>query len=274
MTDSNAALYALPTDEVGHLATVTLATGVADPNYPVTNVQTFDPSEPFLTSSSGTAVDIDFDHGTALDVQYVSIHHSNIPAGELLHIYRGATQGATTFDLGFTTPSAPQIGLPLPIGQSLIDASGYNPSGYRWTRLHIPSMAQLVGIGSVMLWGTVRQDLTNVRYPVADVERQPATPFRTSYGVKRTKSLNIRLRSTPASFRFLTDAEYASFLSLFRTCQGPVNAFLWVRNPTDPDAWLASFSEDSLSRSLPRNSVSDVTLTIEELACGKALPIA
>lgn len=275
MTAINAALYARVTDEIGHLATVTLATGSADPFYPVTNVQTFDPSQPFLTTSSGTAVDIDFDSGTAKDVPYVSIHQHNLPAGTVGHVYRGATQGATTLDQSFTVGTYPQTGLPLPIGVDLTGAGAYNGlTGYRWTRIHIPTLAQKVGFGSVMLWTTVRQDIRNVRYPVQDVEQQPGRVFRTSYGPKRAMALNVRLRRQPVSFRFHTDTEYEAFLALFRACQGAVNAFLWARNPMDSDAWLAGFSEDSLARSLPYNGISDVTMTIEELACGKALPTA
>lgn len=263
------AIYAKPTDEVGHLATVSLSTGTADTNYPVANVKTFDPAKAFLTSSSGTGVDIDFDHGSPVDVQLASIHHHNAPAGTVCHMYRGAAQGATTLDAPFTIGAYPNTGLPLPIGLDMTAATGYNATGFRWTRLHIPSLAQKVGFGSVLLWSAKRQDIRNVLYPAKDGESQPKRVFPTAFGPKKTYYMRVRLRSQPAVFRFQNATEYAAFLALWRAC-GESNAFLWWRDPTGTDAQLCGFPEDDLLRAI--NPRHDVTTAIEELACGLALP--
>lgn len=266
------AIYARPTDEVGHLTTPVLTTGTADANYPVTNVKSFDPARPFLTSSSGTGVDIDFDSGTPVDVKIATIHHHNLPVGTVCHWYRGAAQGATTLDAPFTIGAYPNTGLPLPIGVDLTAASGYNGStGFRWARLHIPSLAQKIGIGSALLWSAKRQDIRNVLYPVSDGESQPKRVFPTAFGNKKTYYMRVRLRSQPAVFRFQNATEYASFLALWRAC-GESNAFLWWRDPTGSDAQLCGFPEDDLSHAI--NPRHDVTTAIEELGCGLALPTA
>lgn len=264
------AIYAKSGDEVGHLATVSLSTGTADANYPVANVQSFDPGQPFLTSSTGTAVDIDFDSGSPVDMKLASIHHYNMPAGTICHWYRGAVQGATTLDAPFTIGAYPNVGLPLPIGTDLTAATGYNgATGFRWTRLHIPLLAQKVGVGSALLWNAKRQDITNVRYPVGDNDSHPKRVFRTAFGGKRSYYFRVRLRTQPATF-LLDATAFAAFLSLFRSCQDGSNEFLWWRDTTGSDAWLAAFPEDDLKHTImPRY---DVTTTIEELGCGRALP--
>src|SRR3990167_8747059 len=114
-------IYARYSDEIGHLATVTLPTGTADANNPLANVQTFDPMVVFLTSSSGTAVDILWDHTSAIDAKLFSLHHYNIPAGTNVRIQRNATDSwaTPTMDGDVVIPTYPQVGLPLPVGVDL-----------------------------------------------------------------------------------------------------------------------------------------------------------
>lgn len=264
------AIYAKESDEIGHLATVTVSTATADANYPVANVQTFDPSQPFLTSSSGTAVNIDWDNASPIDAQLFSLHHHNIPAGTVITVTRGASQGAATETISHTVLAHPNTGLPLPIGLDLTTATGYSAAGYRWTRLHIPSLAQKVGIGSALLWSTKRADITNVKYPVSDGESHPKRVFRTATGTKKTYYLRVRNRTQPAVFQFSTEAEWTAFQALWRSCQDGNNAFLWWRDTTISDVWLAGFPSDDLDHALiPRHAV---TTAIEELGCGRALP--
>lgn len=263
-------LYTLPTDEVGAAATVTLNTATADANYPVTKVQTTNPADNFLTSSSATIVNIDWDHGSAVDVQIASLHHHNIPAGTVCNWYRGATQGATTLTAPFTIGTYPNPGLPLPVGIDLTSASGYSGAGFRWTRLNIPSLAQKVGVGSALLWNIKRQDLHNVTVPFQPTERQTSRTFPTAYEVKQSYRLGIRLRSMAATI--LTRAlDYPIYLSLFRATQGDVQAFLYWLDVTTSDAWLARFGSDITNVSFTTYS-NPVQIVIEEKGCGLALP--
>jgi hypothetical protein len=271
-------IYARVSDERGGAATVTVSTATADANYPVTNVQNRNPAIPFLTSSSGTAVNIDFDHGSAVDVLLVSLHGYNIPAGTAVKIQRGTTQGATTIDHAIVIPTYGADGLPMPPWADVTAASGYNGStGFRWTRIHIPSLAQKVGVGFIGLWGAKRQDIVNVSYPARTVEVQgTATQRRTAYGGKKVKGLGVRLRSQPARFR-CGGTDYTALQTLFRTCKGPLNGFLWIRDTSINDAWWASFDRDVWDETLigvTFGTRATLELGIDEYSIGLALPTA
>jgi len=109
---------------------------------------------------------------------------------------------------------------------------------------------------------------------LAYAETHPQRVFATAYGHKRAYRLGVRLRRHPVTFRFNTDAQYAAFLALFRSCQDGSNAFPWWRDTTGTDVMLAGFDEQDLQRELPYNRVSDVTMTIVERGCGLAIPTA
>lgn len=272
------ARYAKPTDEIGHLVTPTLsAPATADANYPVTNITNFNPDQVFLTTTTG-AVDIIWDHGSAVDVQQFSLHHYNIPAAHAGVKFQRSNDGTfatVTIDGALTIPAYPNPGLPLPIGLDVTQVSGYNgATGLRYSRLHIPTPSQKTGIGSALIWSSKRVDIRNVLYPVLDGESHPKRIFPTAYGHKRSYRLGVRLRGYPVNFRFNSDAQYAAFLALFRSCQDGSNAFLWWRDTTWTDAMLAAFSADDITRELPYNRISDVTMTIEEIACGLRIPTA
>jgi len=266
------AFYARGTDEIGHSATLTLSGATANVRYPATNVQLLKPSTVFLTSTTGTVVDLVFDHGSAVDLQLFSLHHHNLPAGTNVRIQRHATNswGAPTMDGAVVIGTYPQVGLPSPVGVDLTAVTGYNGvTGFRYTRLHIPILAQLVGLGAVCLWAAKRVDLTNVRYPVSDEERQPESRWATAYGAQISYRFGIRLRAQPFTFRH-RDAGWAAFLTLFRA-SGP---FLWWRDPTGSDAMLCRFDSDTMKFQLPVNTVHDVSDVMRELGAGLAIPTA
>jgi len=264
------AIYARGTDEIGHLATVTLSGATANSRYPVTNVQLRKPSTVFLTSTTGTVVDVLYDHGAAVDAQLFSLAHHNIPAGTNVRIQRNATNAwaTPTMDGAVVIATYPQAGLPYPVGVDLTAVVGYNgATGLRWTRLHIPILSQKVGLGAASLWAAKRTDLTNVRYPVKDQERQPESRWPTAYGAQIRYPLGIRLRAQPFVFRH-RDAGYDAFLTLFRA-GGP---FLWWRDPTGSDARLCLFDSDTMNFELPVNTVHDVSDIMRELGAGLAIP--
>lgn len=263
------AIYARYSDEAGHLGTASLGTGTADANYPVANVLDLNPANPFLTSSSGTAVDIDIDLGSAKTIYLVSIHGHNIPAGTDVRAQRGASSGASTVDDAVVIPTVPLDGLPLPVG---VDLSA-TAASYRYFRLHIPSLAQKVGVGAIGLWTAKRTDLQNVLYPVRDTEQEPTVSFQTAYGARRAYALGARLRSQPASFLWREAVEYAALLALFRDARGSAHPFLWWRDPIGgSDAWLSVFADDNLERAMVTPAHSRVDTVIQEVGMGVALP--
>lgn len=262
-------IYALWTDEIGHSATVTVSTATADANYPITNVQNNDPANVFLTSSSSTVVDIDFDNASAVDCKLISLHHHNIPAGTVCPVWRGATQGATTLASSITIATYPNTGLPLP---QFVDLTGLGAYGnYRWTRVRVPSLAQKVGIGTIGLWNAKRQDVRNLMFPFDEPESHPHRVFPTGYGHKRRSPLGIRLRSKDGRIA-TTSEDYAQFMAWFRYWANTANPFLWILDPAVDDAWLADFTEDTIVPSLMSTNIRTVPVGIEERACGFAIP--
>jgi hypothetical protein len=270
-------IHARPSDEIGQLALLTLASGIADPNYPVDNLTSLFPDDAFLTSSDSTAVDIIWDHGMATDVKLFSLHHHNIPAGTDVRIQRNATNswGAPTMDVPVEIVAYPQTGLPFPVGVDLTAAAGYDIGGFQHTRLHIPSLAQLVGLGSALLWNAKRTAWDPVLPPAVYGEQQAATTFRTSLGRLRGYFKGVRLRDYPFKTR-QEDAGWAEFVALFRECSS-VLPFLWWRDPThDSDAQLVAFDKDTIQYERPVEggdyNVSEVAGQFNEMGNGVALP--
>jgi hypothetical protein len=267
-------IYANQSDEVGAAATVTLATGTADTLHPVTKVQTYNPADAFLTSSSGTAVDILWDHGSAVDVKLFSLTHHNIPAGTNVRIQRNATNswGAPTVDGAVTIATFPNAGLPLPVGIDVTSLTGYNGgTGFRYTRLHIPSLAQKVGVGSALLWGAKRTDIKNIRFPLKPVEDQRSRTFETAYGSENDYRLGIRLRGVDGTIR-TTNTDFPNYLALFRAAQGRHNVFLFWLDATNSDAWLSKFGSSSTDVEYAAYNNIPCHVVIKEVACGVALP--
>lgn len=266
------AIYALPTDNVAPAATVTLPTGTENARYPLTNLTNGNPASLFLTTTT-TGLDILFDHGGATRVDLATIHGLNFPAGTVIHLQRNAANswGAPTQDATAMVPTRPLDGLPFPIGIDLTTVTGYTTSGFRYTRLHVASLGQIAGLGEVALWSRTRTDITNVAYPVTDLEAHPRRTFAT-LGSTREYQTGIRRRAQPCTFRLREDG-WTAFLALLRAC-GATNKFLWCRDATGADPWYARFTEDTFTKQLPVNTVHDVTLTIEELGLGVAIPTA
>lgn len=273
-------IHARPSDEVGHFAALTLASGVEDAENPLDNLPLFNPAAIFLTSSSGTAVDLIWDHLVATDVKLFSLHHHNIPAGTNVRLQRHATNvwTAPTIDAAVVIGAYPQAGLPWPVGVDLTGEDGYDAGGFRYTRLHIPSLAQLVGLGSALLWGAKRTDWDPYLPPSHHVEQQASNVFKTTLGVRLGYRKGVRLRSTPFAMRHQHDNDtgYLAFMTLFRECAN-VTPFLWWPDPThSSDARLVAFAEGTVTEDRPVEDehvvVHDISGTLEELSAGVAIP--
>ena len=266
-------IYTYPADEVGTSATVTLTTGTADANYPVTNVQDRNPGTVFLTSSTATAVDILWDHGSATDVKVFSLHHHNIPAGTDVRIQRNAANswGGPTMDVAVTVATYPNTGLPLPFAIDLTAQVGYSGAGFRYTRLHVPSLSQKVGVGSALLWSAKRQDLRGLRFPIRPSERQAGRVWPTAYGVKSRYRLGVRLRQIEGVIRN-TNADFSTWLAWFRAAQGNVQPFLYWLDPSGSDGWLAAFEQDVADVEYAEFNVSPARVVIEEVSNSVAIP--
>jgi hypothetical protein len=270
-------IHARPSDEIGSLAVAVLASGTEDPQYPIANLSSFAPDEIFLTLSENVDVDIVFDHAAPTDVQVVSLHHHNIPAGTDVRVQRNATNvwATPTIDEPLGIEPYPQAGLPFPVGLDLTQANGYDAGGFRYTRLHIPSLPQLVGLGSLLLWNVKRTAWDPVLPPSIWDEQQAATTFRTTLGRLRGYRKGVRLRSSSFNAR-QEDAGWAEFIALFRECSS-VLPFLWWPDPThSSDARLVAFDKDTLRETRPVDgddlTISEVSGQFIEQANGVAIP--
>lgn len=263
--------YALTTDEVGGAATITLPTGTADANYPVTNVGNKNPADIFLTSSTGTDVDILWDHGGATDVQLFSLHHHNIPAGTDVRIQRNAADswGAPSMDVAVVIGTFPITGIPPAVAIDMTAQAGYG--SYRYTRLHIPSLAQKIGVGSAMLWGTKRTGLAAL-FPARVTERIPTRKWGTAMGVYSRYNLGVRIRELRGRVANASAAEISAWLALWRAARGDANQFFYWLDPTGADGWLASFAEDAHDLEYQLTTLAFAEFSIEEVPYGLAIP--
>lgn len=272
-------IYTYPSDELGISATITLTTGTADSNYPVTNVATPSPAFSFLSTipapSSASGVDILWDHGTATDAKLFSLHHHNIPAGTDVRFQRNATNawGGPTMDVPVSISPYPNTGLPDPFAVDLTVQTGYSAGGFRYSRLHVPSLSQLVGVGSALIWSAKRQDLRALRFPIRPEEQHPTRKFRTSHGVYNKYRLGVRLRQAEGVIRN-TNADFATWLSWFRATQGDYGSFLYWLDLSTTIGWIASFGDDTTDMEYSAYNVSPAHVVIEELSSGPALPTA
>jgi hypothetical protein len=273
---SNEARYGKWSDEKGHSASALTASVAANTNYPVTNIQTAHPDEIYLSGANiSSGVRFVWDHGSAVDIQMMSIHMHNAPAGTVLQIDRNSSNSwPGAMPTTHTVQTYPNPGLPATIALDLTAVTGY--SSLRYSSLFVPALSQLFGIGTVGWWSTKREDITNVLYPAKSIETHPKRVFSTAYAQNRREyRLGVRHARQPVVFRFGTAAQWAAFHSLFRSCQDGTNAFFWWRDTTDVgDSMLARISEEDLERDLANRRVSEVSLTMEQIAMGVAIPTA
>ena len=268
-------IYTYPSDEIGSAATITLTTGTADSNYPVTNVGTPSPAFPFLSTipapSSASAVDILWDHGSAVDAKIFSLHHHNIPAGTDVRFQRNAANVwvAPSMDVAVTISTFPNTGLPDPFAVDLTAQAGYG--SYRYSRLHVPSLSQLVGVGSALIWSAKRQDLRALRFPIRPQEQHTTRKFRTSHGVFNRYRLGVRLRQVEGVIRN-TNADFSTWLAWFRAARGDFGSFLYWLDLTTSIGWIANFGEDTSDVEYSAYNVSPAHVVIEEMSSGPALP--
>lgn len=266
------AYYTLPTDEIGASASVSLTAGTADANYPVTKVQNKNPADVFLTSSSGTDVTIVWDHGSAVDVQLFSLHHHNIPPGTNVRFRRGASPSGGSVDAAVPIVSYYGTGMPAPAALDVTIQAGYG--SHRYSVLHIPSVAQKVGVGSAMVWSTKRSDLSAVAFPFSVSERHPSRVWETAMGVQSRYSLGVRQRRMSGQLP-AKNTEIATWLALWRAAKGNVEAFLYWLDPLNSaDGWLATFGADTHDLEYQVNTFAAAEFDIVELSYGQSIPTA
>jgi hypothetical protein len=109
--------------------------------------------------------------------------------------------------------------------------------------------------------------ITNVvlRYPAVRKETHVRRVFRTAYGRERVYHLGVRLGSYPAQFLFTTNAQYASFLAIFRSCMTGTNSFGLSRDGTGTDSVSVRFVDSELEESIPFPGRHEVSVTLEEI---------
>ena len=262
-------LYALPDDNIAPSAALTLPNGTADPFNPLANIASREPAIPFMTSSSGTAVDVIFEHDAPTDVQAVSVHNHNIPDGTDVRLQRNAANswGAPSMDVALDLGAAEPDGLPLPYWKDLRGEVGYG--SYLYTRLHVPSLAQIVAIGEVALWKTLRNDIVNLIAQDSEGEFHLDAGWQTGYGNRVIGTMGTRLRLQLVSFA-VDEYDRAAILTLLRSCGGMFRPFLWVRDSNTTDGWYARISQD-LKQDFVEGHYA-ISTTIEEMSIGIELP--
>jgi hypothetical protein len=241
---------------VATTATLSLAAGTADPNYPVTNGNNGRPDTPLKTTGNTATIRATF---SSMTVQGVGLIHTNRPGASVTVTSSGGLN--TTL----TIPSAGEDSLPINGFKDVTGLAG--TTGITTLDFAIPAGTGNVAIGEVVIVSSL--STMSIVWGVSHADVHPIIEHRTEYDVSLIYDLGIRYRTFEG--RVVLESERAAITSLFRTCKGRVTPFFFVLDSDANDACLVRFKNTVLpwTRVQPRNSEAPIEL--EEVSAGLAL---
>lgn len=227
-------IYALPSDEQVGAATLTLSSGTADAEYPLTNLQALAPARPtkFTTTSAGIVINF----GSPVALKYVAIMHPNFQAALNVRWQRNATDswGAPSVDRGFTVAATDPDGY-VP-GPSL-DLTG--EASYQYARVSVPTNDVNLIIGAIVAY-TAIYEATPILNPFKESDHRLSILHETAYGVQFVYDL-ARYRGLSGSMHVPSSAQV---LTWYRSSKGRAMPFLVM--PRD-EAMLARWDTDAVT---------------------------
>lgn len=261
------AVYGRPSDNVAGNATISVQTGTADTDYPMTNLVDGNPAKPGkLTTTTGRIV---FDFGSAQTLQLVALIHTNLDAGLTVKIQANATDawGSPSLDTAITIPTLPLDDYPL---NPWLDLSG-SVHTYRYWAIHVSGTnTNPVAIGEVWMQATKRELSPNLLWGYAEAEARPTVEHRTTYGVSTVYPLGPRLRTVVGRVK-ATVAGAADLLALERDAKHRANPFLFILHPDQNDALYVRWAGGSFAQRYEFTSIRPIDVAFEETSRGLRL---
>lgn len=272
-------VYGKPSENVASLATLELDSGAANANYPLSYLVDGYAHTPFLSAAISTAV---FIHGTfsgaqRIDVVFIPMH--NIPAGTNVRFRMHASDDRTnsTVNAAVTVDAWGSDGMPPGIYCDLTGVSGYSSGGFQHFWLEVPSIAQIVAIGELVLYSRKRT-FRPFLLGESRSHRRIASVHRTSSGGRIGV---VDRRSTERGIRGRLVGEYsdqntiADLLTLYQDCKGPVSPFMAVQHADSTHAGLwVEWTEEEFAPVYEADRYIPVETSWRERSRGRILPTA
>lgn len=258
--------YFLPSDEVGHLATISVSSGVEDAGYPAARLCDFSSGavEAQPAKVTGTAGDWLLDSGSATRIDLVFVWH-NGDAAITLHLKRGSTTACSDLDATLALPAKRPGGYTSFGFFNLTLATGYNgDTGSRYSKLVFPANslapgAKLLAYSHIRAFEKPNLLQANVHRPTL----RTSTDLRTDGGVPWVYDLMGRRRALTGTLR-LTDADLAAFDYWVDDCAGHAGITAVILDLAVQDAFIGRLQNTPNSNPIgtgsPAPFVSDMKL--------------
>ena len=243
------AKYCRPSDILTDIpgGSVSLTAGIADVNFPLTNL--YDRKAHTVFKSTGTGATIRRVFSSAKTLQAIGIINHKL-AGATVTLTNGAG-----LNVSIAIPANSEDGHCIDAWKTLVGLA--NTSSTTWD-LTITGAATVVAIGELLLVETLR-DL-DIGWRPELPEAHPAIIHTTSYGVRNKYGMGVRQRGMRGQV-VLYDSEVAALLSLQRDARGPLKPFLLIPDATQNDALFVDLETDvrTLIREGPNRNDIDVS---------------
>ena len=249
-------VYNRYSDNIAPSATITVQTGTAATDYPVTWVADFDASRPSkLNETTGAWL---FNFGSAKTIKLAAIFHANFQAGLEIRIQANATNvwTAPSLNVAVATPAWNAGRMPT---QPWVDLRAVAGAGaYQYWRVAVLSANSVpLSVGDIWLGDAYR--ILNAQWGNSLATARPQIEHQTSYRKFRF-SLGNSIRRWKGTF-FLTDAERDEVTSWITNASGrPV---LFIPQHTG-EAWLALHGEIFIEAIQALSDMNYISLTMEE----------
>lgn len=231
------AIYALPSDNVAPDATtLTVASGTADAEYPVTNLNDRNLHKPCkLAETSGAFL---FAYDVAQHVDIISLGYHNLDAGLDVHVKGNngdAGGGAWTFDQHLIIPAIGYDGHRVCPFLDMTGLAGHG-SYTHWKLAIVGTNTNPIQLTEIALWATKRTFSPNFKWGFSPSEEHVIVEHETDFGIPTVYDLQVRKRTFTCNV-IPTDSWNASLLDWHRAMRGRVNPGLFIPLPDVNDAW-------------------------------------
>ena len=252
-------LYGLPTDNLAPSATISLTAGAPNASFPLT--QLYDLKAYKVFKATGTSCTIHAVFGVAKTLQAIALIHTNLN-GATITITNGAGLNVT-----MTAPTLGEDGHRL---DSWKDLRGVALTTSTTWDIAITGAAAAIAIGELVLLETVRTlPIVWDGQAPEETESHPTSPGLTDYGVSLPYGFGVRAGSKAGTV--LPDTYRSAVLSLKRSAQGSLKAFLIVWEDSVNDARWVHLGDDEHLFTRSNGSISAVRVRFVDEQKGLAL---
>lgn len=232
--------FFLPSEEVGHLATISVSSGTEDTSYPPSNLCAFSTGDLIANPAkvTGTAGDWLLDHGSATRIDLVVLWH-NGDSGIDVRFKRGTTTSVTDINAGLTIPAKHNDGFTVKVFTDLTGVAGYNgATGFRYSKLvfptnSVPPGAKLLCYSHIHTFEKANLLQTNVHRP----KLRTSIEHRTEGGHAWVYDLQSPRRVLTGTLR-LTNTDLAAVEQWFDDCAGHYAPTVFILDPAVNDALI------------------------------------